>query len=84
MYKQVVRNSQADFDTQFNSTTTKRGGSNSSMGCWLSNGFNDRTWDGHGHCRYRDNSLNGAMTDITYLGNYSQFTKDCVQSTRSR
>ncbi len=82
MYKQVVKNSQADFNTQFDSTTTKRGGSNSMMGCWLSNGFNDRVYDGHGHCFYRDNGLSEAMTDISYPGNYSQFTKDCVQFAR--
>ena len=82
MYKQVVKNSQTDFNTQFDSTTTKRGGSNSMMGCWLSNGFNDRVYDGHGHCFYRDNGLSEAITDISYPGNYSQFTKDCVQFAR--
>lgn len=78
LYRNVNAQSKAQFLDAWTSTATNRRGSSSAMGCWLSRGLNDRTWDAQSHCFYRDNGLNEAITDVTYGGNASDFTKDIV------
>ncbi len=78
LYRNVNAQSKAQFLDAWTSTATNRRGSSSAMGCWLSRGLNDRTYDAQTHCQYKDNGLNEAITDITYGGNASDFTKDIV------
>jgi len=78
MYKDIVTKTKAQFLDSWSSTTTNRRGSSSAMGCWLSRGLNDRTYDAQTHSRYRDNGLSEAIESTTYGGAASDFTKDVV------